>query len=163
METIILEKTSEIRNNLPELKEKLKVDITLSGRKLTFSGTPLDEYEARQVFEAIEAGFSAKKALLLTDPENVLRVLHIRDFTRRKNLKDVRARLIGTEGKTKHTLENISNCDISIKESTISIIGRADSIDYIVTAIKNIIRGTKQSNAYSFLEKINTQKRKNLY
>ncbi|MDO8563626.1 MAG: hypothetical protein AABW82_04925 [Nanoarchaeota archaeon] len=159
MDTILTNRTREIRKNLKELEEKLKVSITITGKKVTISGEPLDEYESMNVLDAIASGFSAKKALLILDEDNIFRKLHIKDFTRRKDLKEVRGRIIGKEGKTKHTLENIADCMIAIQENTISVIGTAESIDNITTAIKNIVRGTKQANAYNFLERINAQKR----
>lgn len=159
MDTIITNRTKEIRKNLKELQDKLKVAITILGKKVTIAGESLDEYEAMNVIDAIASGFSAKKALTLLDEDNIFRKLHIKDFTRRKDLKEVRARIIGREGRTKHTLENIANCEIAIQENTISIIGTAESIDNITTAIKNIVRGTKQANAYNFLERINSAKR----
>lgn len=159
MDTILTNRTTEIRRNLKELEEKLKVSITISGKKVTISGEPLDEYEAMNVLDAIASGFSAKKALLILEEDNIFRKIHIKDFTRRKDLKEVRGRIIGREGKTKHTLENIADCVIAIQDNTISVIGTAESIDNITTAIKNIIRGTKNANAYNFLERINAQKR----
>jgi KH domain-containing protein len=159
METILINKTLDLKKNIEEFEEKLKVKLTISGKKVTISGEPLDEYEAMNILEAISSGFSVKKALLLTDVDLIFRKIHIKDFTRRKDLKSVRARIIGKEGKTKHTLENIANCEIAIQDNTISIIGTAESIDNITTAIKNIVRGTKQANAYNFLERINTQRK----
>ncbi len=159
MDTILTNRTTEIRRNLKELEEKLKVSITIAGKKVTISGEPFDEYEAMNILDAIASGFSAKKALLILDEDNIFRKIHIKDFTRRKDLKEVRGRIIGREGKTKHTLENIADCVIAIQDSTISVIGTAESIDNITTAIKNIIRGTKNANAYNFLERINAQKR----
>lgn len=162
METTYLERTTELKRNMKELERKLKVSLTLQGRKLVISGDAINEYEASKIIDAINFGFSVQKSLQLLDSEMIFRVLHIRDFTRKKNLEEVRARIIGTNGKTKKTIEDISNCDIIIADSYIGIIGHSESIDGAITAITKIIRGTKQTNAYRYLERRNrTKKEKN--
>ena len=88
----------------------------------------------------------------------IFKKIHIRDFTRRKSLSDVRARLIGTQGKTRRTLEEISDCSIVVNENAVGIIGPTSAIDNTVQAVINIIRGSKQANIYRFLERMNTQK-----
>ena len=104
--------------------------------------------------------FQKKKALQLLDPEATFRKIHIKNFTRRKNIGEVRARLIGTEGKTKRTLEEIGSCDIIIGDTEVGIIGSAENIEKTTTAITNLIKGSKQANVYRFLERMNTIEKK---
>ena len=86
METIIFLKTAELRKNKTELEKKLKVKIIIRGKQIAFeSENSLEEYEARIVLEAMALGFSAKKALLLKEPEMIFRRINIKDFTRKKN------------------------------------------------------------------------------
>lgn len=157
MKEIFLEKTTEIKKNLKKLQERLNVKLFLKGKKLAISGAALKEYDAERVIDAINFGFSAEKALALKEEDIVFRKIHIRDFTRRPNLKDVKARLIGTKGKTKKTIEEISDTEIIIQGNEIGIIGSAESIENAVTAITNIIKGSKQTNVYKYLEKANTR------
>ncbi|MAG27103.1 hypothetical protein CMI47_16320 [Candidatus Pacearchaeota archaeon] len=159
METIYLERTTELRKNLKSLQKELKVRIALRGKQAIISGDSLDEYEASIILDAIGFGFSAQKALQLKDPDITFKKVHIKDFTRRKNLKEVIARVIGSKGQTKRVLEDISDCDIIIREHDIGIIGDAEGIESTTTAITNIIKGTKQSNAYHYLEKMNRAKK----
>ncbi len=159
METIYFEKTKELKSNLHELERKLKVSLILTGRKLTIEGSPLDEYEALRILEAIHFGFSAKKALLLIDPETIFKIIHIKEHSRKKNLYDVRARIIGTLGKTKRTIEEVSDTFIELKENDVGIIGSAEKIEEAITALTSLIRGAKQSNVYNFLEKMNKAKK----
>lgn len=159
MEILIFDKTTELRKNKTELEEKLDIKITILGRKVTITGAPIDEYEASLVLDAINLGFSARKALQLKDESKIFRVLNIKNLTKKKNLQSVRARIIGKEGKTKRTIENITNSDIVIKDNEIGIITDAESIEDIITGISNLIRGTKESNTYRYLEKINTKRK----
>jgi len=161
-ETIFLEKTTEVRRNFRNIQKKLNVKLKLIGRKITVSGDSINEYVAKQVFEAMNFGFSAEKALTLAGEGIAFRKLHIRDFTRRKNLKEVKARLIGSQGRTKKTLENISNTEIIVHDNEVGIIGSVESIESAITAITNIIKGSKQSNVYKYLEKRNVKKEEGL-
>ncbi len=160
METLIFDNTSELRRERAFLEEKLKVKITIQGKKVTFEGESLDEYEATAVLEAINLGYSARIAILLIDEDFIFRKLNIKDFTRRKDLETVKARVIGTHGRTKRTMENLADCSIVIKNNDVGIIGPAAEVEYTITAMANLIRGSKQSNVYKFLERINTQKKK---
>ncbi len=159
MQTIYFKKLNELRKNKLQLEKKLNTKITIIGRQVTLtSKNPLDEYEASIVLNAMNFGFSAKKALQIKEQEMLFRVINIKHFTRKKNLNEVRARIIGTKGKTKRTIENISNCHILIKDNEVGIIGNAEDIEEIITGVTNLIRGTKQSNTYRYLEKMNRRK-----
>ncbi len=159
METIIFDRLGEIKKHRSTLEKKLKVSITIQGRQVKFEGDSFDEYEASLVLDAINFGYSAETALILKEEDVVFHKLSIKDFTRRKNRKDVRARLIGTQGRTKRTIENLADARIIIKDNEIGLICPAEEVDYAITAITNLIRGSKQSNVYNFLERINASKK----
>ena len=153
METRFLERTKELKKELKFLESKLNVKIKIDGKKVVVEGDSLNEYETCLVLEALNFGFSAQDSILLKDEDILFRILNIKDFTRRKNLHEVRARIIGTHGQTKKTLEEISKSKIIIKENKVGILGNAEEIEYAITAISNIIKGSKQSNVYKYLEK----------
>lgn len=155
MEIFHFRKTNEIKKSKLELEEKLNVEIQIKGKNLIVIGDPVEEYEASIVLDAINFGFSTKKALTLKDENIIFRVINIKNFTRKKNLRVVRGRVIGKEGKTLRTIQNISNAHILVKENEVGIIGSAESIEEILTGITNLIRGSKQSNTYRYLEKLN--------
>ncbi len=162
METIYFKKTTELRRNLERLQDTLKVKINLVGRKVEIEGDPLDEYEALLVLDAINFGFSANQAIQIKDPEIDFKILNIKEFTRRANLKEVRGRLIGSKGQTRRVLEDISGCEIIVNnDNTVGIIGEAEAITRAVTAVSNLIRGSKQSNVYRYLERMNRERKKN--
>lgn len=159
METLHIENIKEIKKALPDLKKRLSLKILMEGKKLTIEGAPLDEYEALNILEAISFGFSAKQAQKLIDADFTFRRTNIKKFTHRTNREIVRARIIGKEGKVKKTMETLTNSDIIIKGNEIGIICPTESINYILTALSNLIRGSKQSNIYSFLERMNAKRK----
>lgn len=154
MKEIYISNIREVTKNKDKLEKELKVRISIEGKKVLVEGGGVEEYEAELVFSAIDFGFKVKNALLLKDEEMSFKKVHIKDHTKR-NLKDIKARVIGTKGKAKRTMEEISNCKILIKEHEVGIIGAVEDVDNVVTAIISVIKGSKQSNMYAYLERMN--------
>lgn len=159
MEEIHLRNPRKIRQNKEALEKNLNVKIEIKGKQAEIEGSPVEEYEARMIIEALEFGFPLKDAMRLTDENIVFRKLPIKQFTTRKNLEEVRGRIIGTEGKTKRTVEEVSGCAVAIHDNFVGIIGPAESIEEATTALTSLIKGSKQANVYRFLERMNVAKR----
>jgi ribosomal RNA assembly protein len=158
METLPIERKKEILRTKKKLEKNLNVSLTLKGKNLVIEGKPMDEYEANLVLDAINFGFPTEKALLLKDEEMQFQIIPIKDFTRKKDLSQVRARIVGTKGKTLKTLEEISGCFIKLKDNEVGVLGPAESLQTTITTIQNLIKGTKQANVYHYLEKQNKNK-----
>ena len=161
MQTIYIKNIKEILKNKKELEEKLKTSLAVKGKVVSFESDAIDEFQALRVLEAIAFGFSARKSLSLLDEEKMFRKVHIKSHTKRK-LKDIQARLIGTHGKTKKIISDISGCDIVVTDGDVGILGDAETIYDTETAIVSLIKGSKQSNMYRYLERRNKE-RKSLY
>ena len=159
MDSMYFPKIKELKKEKELVEQKLGVKLTIVGKKVTFEGEAYKEYEASIVLEAMQFGFSARKALSLTDERLAFRKIPMKNFTRRKNMQEVRSRVIGKDGKTKRTIEDISNSDVIINENTIGIICPAEEVEEANTAITNLIKGTKQANVYRFLERMNASKK----
>lgn len=161
MESFYFNKLKELKKEKSDLEKRLKVKISIYGKKVDIEGAPVDEYEASLIIEAMQFGFSAKKALLLQNDDIIFRKIPIKSFTRKKNTKEVRGRIIGAQGKTKNTVSEISGCDIVVNDdNTVGLIGSAIGIDEATTAIQNLIKGSKQANVYRFLERMNAARKK---
>ena len=72
---------------------------------------------------------------------------------------DFKGRIIGKEGQVKRTIEDVSDCLTELRGNTIGIIGSADNINNVITALKNLIRGSKQANVYRYLEEMNSYRK----
>jgi ribosomal RNA assembly protein len=160
METFYIKKIQEVKKNLKELQDKLNIKIAILKNQVTIKGKAIDEYGASHVFEAIAFGFSAKKALLLTNEDYFFRIVKIKDHTKR-NLADIKSRLIGKKGKTRRVFADTSGCDIIISESEVGIIGLSEDVQHVETAIISLIKGSKETNMYRYLEKQNKLKKEN--
>ena len=160
MESLYFNRLKELKKEKRELEKKLGINIEIKGKLVAISGDPPKEYDAYIVLEAMQFGFSAKVALSLLNNDIIFRKIPIKPFTRRKNLKEVRGRIIGREGKTKRTIEDISGCSVVITDSAVGIIGPAHEIEEATYGIQKLIRGSKQANVYRFLERMNAGKKK---
>ncbi len=158
MEVVYLPRINEVKLKKNELEKKLNVSLKIVGKRVYIEGDSFDEYYALNVFEAIAFGFSVAKALFLKGEDVIFRKVHIKSHTKR-NLKDVRARLIGTKGKARRTMSEISGCEIIVGESEVGIIGDVEDVEKVERAVIHLIEGAKQSNMYKFLERMNRVKK----
>ena len=162
MESFYIEKISEVKKSRAELEKKLSIKIKITGKNVAIAGHALNEYEAELVFDAIRFGFSQKKARTLKDDDFIFKKVHIKSHTKR-NLKDILSRLIGTKGRTRKIISELSHCDVLIKDGEVGIIGDVEDVENTEIAIVNIIKGSKQTNMYRYLEKIGKTKKSRHY
>ncbi|MBT96940.1 MAG: KH domain-containing protein [Candidatus Pacearchaeota archaeon] len=153
MKTILSEKLPRILKNKKRLEERLNIKITNRGKEVSIEGKPENEYLAEKVIDAINFGFSLKTSMLIKEEDNIFEIINIKDYTKRKDLERIRARIIGTKGKTLKTLNELTKCHFELKDNHIGIIGDPEYIENAQNAIILIIKGSKQSNVYNFLEK----------
>ena len=150
---LMCEKIARIIKNKNELEKKLSVKIQNRGKEITIIGEPDDEYVAEKVIYALEFGFPFSIAMLIKEEDYMFETINIKNFTKRKDLETIRARIIGKKGRTLATLSELTKCYFEIKENKIGIIGDADYIKSAQDAIIYLIQGSKQANVYDLLEK----------
>jgi len=153
MKTLICDKLPRILKNKAKLEKTLSVKITNRGKEVRISGKAEDEYTAEKVIDALNFGFPFSVAMLIKEEGNIFEIIPIKDHTSRKDLDRVRARIIGKKGKTLSTLSQLTKCNFELKDNSIGIIGNPELIENAQESIIHIIKGSKQSNVYSFLEK----------
>jgi len=153
MKILMIEKIARIIKNKKKLEEKLGIKITNRGKEVNIQAIPENEYIAEKVIDALNFGFPFKIALLIKQEDFTFEIIKIKDYTKRHDLKRIRARIIGTKGKTFGTLTNLTRCHFELKENEIGIIGAPEHIKSAQEAVVSIIQGAKQSNVYAHLEK----------
>ncbi len=159
MQEIYVEKLGKIIQSKARLEKELGIKITNQGRNVFVNGTAEKEYVAITVLEAINLDFSIDSALQLKDEKLILQKINIKDLTKRHDLERIRARIIGTGGKTLQTLHNLTNCEISLQDNHVGIIGNAETIEDAVQSLTSIIKGSKQGNVYARIEKQKRRKK----
>jgi ribosomal RNA assembly protein len=161
MQEIYTEVIRKILQNKKKLESEFEVKLTNQGKNLFIDGEADKEFTALQAIQAINLGFSVEKALLLKQEEIILQTIHIKDLTKRKDLERVRARVIGSQGRTLKTLTNLTNCEFSLHDNEIGIIGNTEDIEQGIQAVTSLIQGSRQANVYAHAEKEMKKKRLN--
>jgi len=150
---INVDNLEKISDNRLKLERILKLKIIIREKEVTIEGKPEDEFIGEKVINALDFDFPVDVALMIKRDDFLFEILNIKDFTRRKDLEIVRARIIGTGGKTLRTLNNLTGCYFEIKDNEVGVIGAPEKIKNAQDAVVSIIQGAKQANVYSYLEK----------
>ncbi|MBI2630006.1 hypothetical protein HYW76_02805 [Candidatus Pacearchaeota archaeon] len=136
-----------------KLEISLKTKISIKSSIITVSGSEINNYLAEKVFEALDRNFPINVSLLLLDEDFILEDILIKEITKKKNIPIIRARIIGTEGKTLKVLGELSNSYVTLNDNTVSVIAPSENIKEITNAIISLINGSKQAKVYAYLEK----------
>jgi len=113
-------------------------------------------FKARDVVLAIGRGFSPERAFRLLDSEDtMLDVIDLREFLGKSEseLRRVRGRIIGKDGKARKMIEELSGALVSVYGHTVAIIGDFDQVNIAREAILKLINGSEHSTVYKFLQK----------
>lgn len=124
-------------------------------------GDPVALFRARDIVTAIGRGFSPERAFKLFDESTILSIVNIDDYVGKSvnNLIRVRARLIGTKGKTRKIIEENAHVYVSIYGDTVAIIGEPEDVEAAKEAIIRLITGSPHSVVYKMLDEY-AQRRK---
>lgn len=115
-------------------------------------GDPIKALRVAEVIKAIGRGFSPQNAFrLLDDDFLILEVISLSHLSP-KTLNRVKGRVIGRNGKTRQTIENLADVIISVYGKTISLIGYSQQIKTASEALAMLIQGAPHSAVYGFLE-----------
>jgi len=160
MRSIPVEHMNKVKRAVPVIENKVKVKVGFGKDNVMIKGNELNEYLVEKIIRAVDFGFHVDDALLLVNEDFVLEFIEVKEHTRRKNLKEVRARLIGTGGKARKTIENLTGSVIVIQGNDVGIIVDANHSEAVAQAIESLIQGAKHGNVFAYLEKQNVSRRK---
>jgi ribosomal RNA assembly protein len=104
---------------------------------------------------AVGRGFSPERALRLLDDDEYFEVIDIRDYVGKKtsHVVRIRARVIGTDGKTRRLIEDLTGAFVSVYGSSVSIIGNSIQMPVARTAVDMLLRGSEHSTVYKYIER----------
>jgi ribosomal RNA assembly protein len=145
---------------MKELIEKragVKMKIDTEG-EVDIDENPNDPLAALKVMDLVKAvgrGFAPQRAMRLLDEDEYLEVIELGDFIGKKSdqLVRMRARIIGTNGKTRRIIEDLTGAHMSVFGSTVSIIGNSVQLPIAKTAVEMILRGSEHATVYRYLER----------
>jgi ribosomal RNA assembly protein len=142
---------------LIERRAGVKLQIDTEG-EVNIEENPQDPLAALKTMDLVKAigrGFSPQRAIRLLDDDEYLEVIELGDFIGKRSdqLSRVRSRLIGTNGKTRRIIEDLTGAHMSIYGSTVSLIGNSVQLPVAKTAVEMILRGSEHATVYRYLER----------
>lgn len=145
-----------------DLEDRTKTRISIEDTSVTvetLNEDYLSELAATNVVHAIGRGFNPDIAFMLLQEDYVLEVIPLRDYVGSVNaMERVKGRVIGEKGKSRKTIEELSEAYISVYGKTISLIGSYDAVDVAREAVLMLIEGARHATVYRFLEKSRSQR-----
>lgn len=116
---------------------------------------PVVALKVRDVIRAIGRGFSPDHAFRLWADDMFLEVIDLVETAGKdeKHLERIRARIIGTGGKTRRSIEGATGVDMSIFGRTVGILGEIEGVKLAREAVDMLLDGAPHSAVYRFLEK----------
>ncbi len=140
------------------LSVELQVDSETGDVTITLNPAAQDPsilFRAKEVITAIGRGFSPERAFRLLEDDAILEVIDLREAVGRSpsDIKRLKGRIIGKEGKTRRIIEELTDASISIYGYTVSIIGNMDQAEVAREAIRMLIGGSLHRTVYRFLHR----------
>jgi ribosomal RNA assembly protein len=134
------------------IKVDTEGDVRIYNRE---SDDPLITMKVTDLVRAIGRGFSPERAMRLLDDDEYLDVIDIREYVgkRSSHVIRVRARVIGTHGKTRKLIEDLTGAFVSVYGSSVTIIGNSIQMPVARRAVEMLLRGSEHSTVYRYMEK----------
>ena len=139
-----------------EKETQTKLNIDSKEGTVTIDGE--DSYKVYltvHIIKAIARGFNPDRALNLLNEGYGFEIIVITDVVgKSKNtVQRQKARLIGTKGKARTTLETLTDTEIVVYGKTVCIIGETLNVILAKQAIERLLQGAKHGNVYVWIEK----------
>lgn len=162
VEQIYVYSLRKIINGKKQIERAFNIKLSNKAKIVFLEGEPGNEMLALSAVEAMELGFDVDDAILLKNDEIVFEKIQIKTLTHRKNLEEVRGRIIGTQRRVLNTIEDLTDCYIRVHDNTVGIIGRIQDIEKAIYAIRKIITGSEHASVYAYLEEQKVLERQQL-
>ena len=139
-----------------QIEEELGVQMRIDseeGDVQVFGDEALPLFAAREIIKAIGRGFNPEVALTLRKPDFALEIVDLKEHaSTKKAMIRKRGRVIGQGGKSRRTIEGLTDTSISVYGKTISIIGRIEDVSAARRAVEDLLGQATHSAVYKQLE-----------
>jgi|YelNatPaOPRAMG01_1025707.scaffolds.fasta_scaffold02202_20 ribosomal RNA assembly protein len=149
-----------------KLNVKLQIESESGGVTITLDENAVDPstlLRAKDVVTAVGRGFSPENAFrLIRDEDATLHIIDLRAIFGRSesDLKRVKGRIIGMDGKTRRIIEELTEANVVVYGHTVGIIGSFEQAEIARTAIQMLIDGSQHHNVYKYLQKKRSELKK---
>ncbi len=119
--------------------------------------------KAKDVVTAIGRGFPPETAYrLIRNEDEIFDMIDLRLIFGRSesDIKRIKGRIIGAEGKTRKLIEELTEADVVVYGHTVGIIGSFEEADAARNAVQMIVEGCEHHTVYNYLQKKRTELKK---
>jgi len=143
------------------IEERLSVEVQIDSDAgdvtITMAEKAADPsvlFRAKDVITALGRGFSPEHAFrLIRDEEAILDLIDLRGVFGKSeaDIKRVKGRIIGMNGKTRRIIEELTDTSVAVFGHTVAIIGTIEQAQVAREAIEMLIKGRMHGTVYRFL------------
>ena len=115
---------------------------------------PVKIIKSKEIVTAIGRGFPIEEAIKLGEDDIFLEIIRLKPIVGNKpnQLYRVRARLIGTDGKTRKSIQELTGTKLVVSGATVSLLGTYEEIGKAKEAVVSLINGAKIESVLASLE-----------
>lgn len=126
-------------------------DVTIKGNAPIESMEP---FKAIELVTAIARGFSPDRATRLLEEDTILQVIDLKEYAgkSRNALERIKGRIIGSGGKARRLIEELSEVYISVHGHYVAIIGKPEEVRLATEAVRMLASGSMHKSAYNMLQ-----------
>ncbi|MBT4351886.1 RNA-processing protein [archaeon] len=151
---VLIGKKGEVKKTLEgETGTKILVD-SKEGDVIVQGEDALYLYSLKEIIRAIARGFNPEIAQLLLKQDYAFEIIELKNISRPSQMKRIKGRVIGKNGRTREILEEHTDTNISVYGKTIAIIGRIESVNISKKAIEMLLKGSQHATVYRWLERM---------
>lgn len=157
---VLIGPEGKVKHDIEErMQTKLEVESEAGGVTITLDNKATDPsllLRAKDVVTAIGRGFSPDEAFrLIRNEDTAFDFIDLRAIFDRSesDIRRVKSRIIGMNGKTRRTIEELTEADVVIYGHTVGIIGTFEQMDAARNAVQMIIQGCEHHTVYNYLQK----------
>ncbi|MEA3378766.1 MAG: KH domain-containing protein [Nanoarchaeota archaeon] len=151
---VLIGTKGEIKKKI-ENKANVIIDVDSKEGDVIISGEDsFVLYITKDVVSAIGRGFAPKDALKLFQEGCIFDILNITEYVgkSKKGQRRIRGRVIGSEGKARKMIEDLTDTKIIIYHKTVGIIGEVEKVSIARRAVDMLLSGAPHGNVYRWLE-----------
>ena len=163
---ILIGPEGKVKQHIEE-KLQVKLDVDSEGSvAIVLSEKATDPsllLKAKDVVTAIGRGFSPEiVSRLIRNEDEIFDLIDLRVIFGRSesDIKRIKGRIIGAEGKTRKLIEELTEADVVVYGHTVGLIGSFEQVDAAHNAVQMIVEGCQHHTVYNYLQKKRTELKK---
>ena len=149
---VLIGKSGEEKRQI-EIITETNIEVNSKEGEVTIRGKDaINLYTSKEIVRAIGRGFNPEIARLLVNQDYGFELLIINGKTSSDFVR-LRGRVIGEGGKSRKTIEELTETNICVYGKSIGIIGPSKNIPAARKAVEMLLKGSPHPHVYGMLQK----------